>query len=62
MPYMQVSLSELDSMIATVDRNKDGKISYSEFRSDMIKLGLVLGDSHAVLGGQEQPTLKAPPL
>ena len=36
-------------MIATVDRNKDGKISYSEFRSDMIKIKLWLVLGHAVL-------------
>ena len=30
--YCKVPLGEKDSMISTVDRNKDGKISYSEFR------------------------------
>ena len=28
----QVPFDEIDDMIAIVDRNKDGKISYSEFR------------------------------
>ena len=28
----QVPVGEIESMIRTVDRNKDGKISYSEFR------------------------------
>ena len=29
----QVAFDEIDEMIATVDRNGDGRISYSEFRS-----------------------------
>ena len=28
----QITLSEIEDMITTVDKNKDGKISYSEFR------------------------------
>ena len=30
--HHQVAFGEIDDMIRTVDRNKDGKISYSEFR------------------------------
>ena len=30
--YCQVPPGEIDCMITTVDRNRDGKISYSEFR------------------------------
>ena len=30
--FQQVAFGEIDDMIETVDRNKDGKISYSEFR------------------------------
>ena len=29
---LEVAFGEIDDMIRTVDRNKDGKISYSEFR------------------------------
>ena len=29
---LQVGFDEIEAMIRTVDRNKDGKISYSEFR------------------------------
>ena len=29
---VQVGFGEIEAMIRTVDRNKDGKISYSEFR------------------------------
>ena len=29
----QAAFDEIDEMIATVDRNGDGRISYSEFRS-----------------------------
>ena len=29
---LQVGFGEIEAMIGTVDRNKDGKISYSEFR------------------------------
>ena len=32
MTYFQVSNEEIGQMIATVDRNGDGRISYSEFR------------------------------
>ena len=32
----QVAFDEIDEMIATVDRNGDGRISYSEFRSKKI--------------------------
>ena len=28
----KVTYKEIDEMISTVDKNKDGKISYSEFR------------------------------
>ena len=36
----QVAFDEIDEMIATVDRNGDGRISYSEFRSkDLIFSG-----------------------
>ena len=30
--YPQLASGEIEDMIETVDRNKDGKISYSEFR------------------------------
>ena len=30
--YIQVTYKEIDEMIHTVDKNGDGKISYSEFR------------------------------
>ena len=30
--YFQVRVEEIDEMIRTVDKNGDGKISYSEFR------------------------------
>ena len=30
--FQKVAFGEIDDMIETVDRNKDGKISYSEFR------------------------------
>ena len=30
--FVEVPLGEIDEMISTVDKNKDGKISYSEFR------------------------------
>ena len=28
----KITLSEIEDMITTVDKNKDGKMSYSEFR------------------------------
>ena len=31
--HLKVAFDEIDEMIATVDRNGDGRISYSEFRS-----------------------------
>ena len=40
--FPQVPLGEIDTMINTVDRNKDGKISYSEFRWVLV-LTIVLG-------------------
>ena len=35
---LQVGFGEIEAMIGTVDRNKDGKISYSEFRVIIIVL------------------------
>ena len=38
----QIHLSEIEEMIETVDKNGDGKISYSEFRVMMGGVPLVL--------------------
>ena len=35
---MTSSSQEIDEMITTVDKNQDGKISYSEFRVGLTKL------------------------
>merc|ERR1711953_288456 len=40
----QITLSEIEDMITTVDKNKDGKISYSEFRVMLGALPLVIND------------------
>ena len=32
----KITLSEIEDMITTVDKNKDGKISYSEFRVSLL--------------------------
>ena len=34
----KVTYKEIDEMISTVDKNKDGKISYSEFRVSSVTL------------------------
>lgn len=41
----KVTYKEIDEMIATVDKNDDGKISYSEFRVMLGALPLVLSNS-----------------
>ena len=41
----KVTYKEIDEMINTVDRNEDGKISYSEFRVMLGALPLVLSNS-----------------
>ena len=41
----KVTYKEIDEMINTVDRNQDGKISYSEFRVMLGALPLVLSNS-----------------
>lgn len=38
----KVAFGEIDDMIETVDRNKDGKISYSEFRVMMGGIPLLI--------------------
>merc|ERR1711997_981259 len=40
----QITLSEIEEMIRTVDKNKDGKISYSEFRVMLGAIPLVIND------------------
>ena len=42
----QMASGEIEDMIETVDRNKDGKISYSEFR--VIIISLLLRSSRMV--------------
>ena len=42
----QMASGEIEDMIETVDRNKDGKISYSEFR--VIFISLLLRSSRMV--------------
>ena len=32
----KITYKEIDEMIATVDKNQDGKISYSEFRVSLL--------------------------
>ena len=39
----KITLAEIEEMIQTVDKNKDGKISYSEFRVNDSKLTMVNG-------------------
>ena len=34
----KITYKEIDEMIATVDKNKDGKISFSEFRVEYTSL------------------------
>jgi hypothetical protein len=36
MKCWQVTYKEIEEMIQTVDRNGDGRISYSEFRSEFL--------------------------
>ena len=52
----KVTYKEIDEMINTVDRNKDGKISYSEFRVMLGALPLVLSNSdiHRVIESESQ--------
>ena len=40
--FIQIKLSEIEQMIETVDKNGDGKISYSEFRVMMGAIPLVI--------------------
>ena len=40
--YEQIQISEIEEMIETVDKNGDGKISYSEFRVMMGAIPLVI--------------------
>ena len=38
----KITYKEIDEMIATVDKNKDGKISFSEFRVMMGGIPLLI--------------------
>ena len=40
--YCQVKTKEIEEMIKTVDKNGDGKISYSEFRVMLGALPLII--------------------
>ena len=39
----KISLTEIEDMISTVDRNGDGKINYSEFRVMLGGVPLIMG-------------------
>ena len=40
----KITYKEIDEMIATVDKNKDGKISFSEFRVEDTVFILISAD------------------
>ena len=50
----EISNDEIEEMIYTVDRNKDGKISYSEFRVMLRAVPLLIPDQGPLSGKQEQ--------
>ena len=50
----EISNDEIEEMIDTVDRNKDGKISYSEFRVMLGAVPLLIPDQGPLPGKQEQ--------
>ena len=45
----KITYKEIDEMIQVVDKNKDGKISYSEFRVMLGALPLVISDINKVM-------------
>ena len=45
----KITYKEIDEMIATVDKNKDSKISYSEFR---VQCAIILYDSNPLCCAQ----------
>ena len=50
----KITYKEIDEMIQVVDKNKDGKISYSEFRVMLGALPLVISDINKVMETEGQ--------